>query len=294
MKASDAMPDKTSFHANGLSSLPQQELRGFAEEVSLLFAAARGGSFIGVLRRFLTALVPFDDLNVFSQKGTDRPQLMWSSYRPDVIRTGVRNYVEATYVLDPYAHAFRSGAPAGAYRPSDVAATNALSHEEMGELPLQVSPGEELGFVTDDWPENQSEVQIVFALGLENDSDICCQVGLYRDPAGPAFNDGEVEFLTGITPLVSGAFSQYWNRLARNITENMEAPCLRLLSPRERDVIDLVSQGFASAAISTLLQVTLETVKTHRKRAYRKLDISSQAELFALMQPQPTSIKYHA
>jgi DNA-binding CsgD family transcriptional regulator len=39
------------------------------------------------------------------------------------------------------------------------------------------------------------------------------------------------------------------------------------------------------------LQVTLETVKTHRKRAYRKLDISSQAELFALIQPKPTSIK---
>jgi DNA-binding CsgD family transcriptional regulator len=137
-------------------------------------------------------------------------------------------------------------------------------------------------------------VQIVFALGLENSSDICCQVGLYRDPAGPAFNDAEVEFLTGITPLISGAFSQYWNRLARNTAEKTEAPCLQLLSPRERDVIDLVSQGFGSAAISTLLQVALETVKTHRKRAYRKLDISSQAELFALMQPKPTSIKYHA
>jgi DNA-binding CsgD family transcriptional regulator len=42
------------------------------------------------------------------------------------------------------------------------------------------------------------------------------------------------------------------------------------------------------------LQVTLETVKTHRKRAYRKLDISSQAELFALMQPKPTALKYPA
>jgi DNA-binding CsgD family transcriptional regulator len=287
------MQNKIPILANGLSSLPQHELKVFSQEVSLLYAAARGGSFIGVLRRFLTTLVSFDDLNVFCQKGTDRPQLIWSSYRPDVIRTGVRNYVEATYVLDPYAHAFRAGAPAGAYRPIDVAPPNSLSREEMGSLPLRVRSGEELGFVTNDWPENQSEVQIVFALGLENKGDICCQVGLYRDPAGLAFNDIEVEFLTGITPLISGAFSQYWNHLARSTAENAEAPCLRLLSPRERDVIDLVSQGFASAAISTLLQVTLETVKTHRKRAYRKLDISSQAQLFALMQPKPTSIKYH-
>ena len=288
------MTDRTRCALDGLAELPQQELKGFAQEVSLLFAAARGGSFIAVLRRFLTALVPFDDLNVFCQEGTDRPQLIWSSYQPSVIRTGVRNYVEATYVVDPFAQAFRTGAPEGAYRGSDMATPASLSGKELGSLPLQVRPGEELGFVTDDWPEHQSEVQIVFALGLESKSDICCQVGLYRDPAGPVFSDRDARLLTGVTPLISGAFSQYWNRLARAGGGNVEAPCLRLLSPRERDVIELVSQGFASAAISTLLQVTLETVKTHRKRAYRKLRISSQAELFALMQAKPTAIKYHA
>jgi len=288
------MPDRTRCTIDGLAHLPQQELKGFAQEVSLLFAATGGGSFIAVLRRFVATLVPFDDINVFCQKGTDRPQLIWSSFQPSVIRTGVRNYVEATYVLDPFVHAFRAGAPEGAYRGSDVAALASLSREEMGSLPFQVSPGEELGFVTDDWPENQSELQIVFALGLVSKTDICCQVGLYRDPTGPAFSDHEVGLLTGVTPLISGAFSQYWNRLARASVTSDDAPCLRLLSPRERDVIELVSQGFASAAISTLLQVALETVKTHRKRAYRKLDISSQAELFALMQTTPTAIKYHA
>ncbi len=288
------MTDRTRRASEGLARLPQQELKGFAEEVSLLFAAANGGSFIAVLRRFVAALVPFDDLNVFCQKGADRPQLIWSSFQPSVIRSGVRNYVEATYVLDPFVHAFRAGAPEGAYRGSDMAPPASLSGKELGSLPLQVRPGEELGFVTDDWPENQSELQIVFALGLDSDSDICCSVGLYRDTAGPVFSDREAQLLTGVTPVISGAFSQYWNRLARARGGSNEAPCMRLLSPRERDVIELVSQGFASAAISTLLQVTLETVKTHRKRAYRKLHISSQAELFALMLPKPTAIKYHA
>jgi len=288
------MTDRTRLASDGLADLPSQELKGFAEEVSLLFAAATGGSFIAVLRRFVAALVPFDDLNVFCQKGEDRPQVIWSSFQPSVIRTGVRNYVEATYVLDPFAHAFRAGAPAGAYRAVDMAPPAALSGDELGSLPLRVRAGEELGFVTDDWPENRAELQIVFALGLASESDICCQVGLYRDPTGLACNDREVAFLTGITPLLSGAFLQYWSRLARNTAEHTEAPSLRLLSPRERDVIDLVSQGFAPAAISTLLQVTLETVKTHRKRAYRKLRISSQAELFALMLPKPSAIKYHA
>ena len=94
--------------------------------------------------------------------------------------------------------------------------------------------------------------------------------------------------------LISGFQSQTNFDALRDPYWKMRCARARKLRPRERDVIELVSQGFGSAAISTLLQVTLETVKTHRKRAYRKLHISSQAELFALMLPKPTAIKYHA
>ena len=54
------MKDRTRFAIDGLAQLPGQELKGFAQEVALLFAAARGDSFIAVLRRFVAALVPFD------------------------------------------------------------------------------------------------------------------------------------------------------------------------------------------------------------------------------------------
>ena len=63
--AVESMPDRTRCAVDGLALLPQQELKDFAREVSLLFAATSGGSFIAVLRRFVAALVPFDDLNVF-------------------------------------------------------------------------------------------------------------------------------------------------------------------------------------------------------------------------------------
>ena len=49
----ETMTDGTRFAIDGLAHLPQQELKGFAQEVSLLFAAANGGSFIAVLRRFV-------------------------------------------------------------------------------------------------------------------------------------------------------------------------------------------------------------------------------------------------
>lgn len=276
-----------------LASLPQQALRGFARQVSLLYAAAEEASFLVVLRQFLADLVAFDDLTIFCQRDGEHPQLIWASFETDVIRTGVRNYLESTYIVDPFVRVFRRGAPAGAYRAIDVARHVGLSRCDRRNLRLEVRSAEELGFLTEAWPENMAELQIVFSLDALDKGRTCCQIGLYRDPDRPTFSKEESQLLTSITALIEGAFSLYWSRLKQPEAASADPACLQLLSPRERDVIELVLQGFTSAAISDLLQVSLETVKTHRKRAYRKLEISSQAELFAIMQPAPTAIRYH-
>jgi DNA-binding NarL/FixJ family response regulator len=51
------------------------------------------------------------------------------------------------------------------------------------------------------------------------------------------------------------------------------------LSPREREVVQLVSEGKASKEVATILNVTLATAETHRSNIMRKLDIHSIAEL---------------
>ncbi len=52
------------------------------------------------------------------------------------------------------------------------------------------------------------------------------------------------------------------------------------LSPREADVCAAIVLGYSTLAISLNLGISLNTVATHRKRAYGKLGISSQNELF--------------
>ena len=54
------------------------------------------------------------------------------------------------------------------------------------------------------------------------------------------------------------------------------------LSPREADVSAAIVLGYSTVAISLNLGITLNTVATHRKRAYFKLRICSQTELFGL------------
>jgi RNA polymerase sigma factor (sigma-70 family) len=54
------------------------------------------------------------------------------------------------------------------------------------------------------------------------------------------------------------------------------------LTPRERDIVQLVVEGYPSATIAQRLGISRGTVKNHRRRLYDKLDITSERELFLL------------
>ena len=51
------------------------------------------------------------------------------------------------------------------------------------------------------------------------------------------------------------------------------------LTPSERRVAGLAAEGLANAEIAQALFVTVRTVEMHLSAAYRKLEISSRAEL---------------
>jgi len=53
---------------------------------------------------------------------------------------------------------------------------------------------------------------------------------------------------------------------------------LARLTPREREILPLLSTGFTLAKIGDLLGISRHTVATHVKRIYEKLRISSRAE----------------
>ena len=57
------------------------------------------------------------------------------------------------------------------------------------------------------------------------------------------------------------------------------APNIPKLSPREREVLQLVSEGKSSKEIAVSLNMSLATAETHRSNILRKLDLHSIAEL---------------
>jgi DNA-binding CsgD family transcriptional regulator len=81
------------------------------------------------------------------------------------------------------------------------------------------------------------------------------------------------EALTSLS-LQTDLYDRYCNRLA------LRAP---YLSSRERQVCAQIVLGQRSAAIAHKLGLSINTVLSHRRRAYAKLNISSQNELFHML-----------
>lgn len=71
-----------------------------------------------------------------------------------------------------------------------------------------------------------------------------------------------------------------------NISEKMLASFLSIndgpkvvLSPREKNVIQLISEGHSNKGMSRILNLSVKTIETHRASAMRKLSVNSTAEL---------------
>jgi len=53
----------------------------------------------------------------------------------------------------------------------------------------------------------------------------------------------------------------------------------RALSPREREIVQLIAEGHSNKDVATKLSISVKTVETHRATTMRKLNLSSSAAL---------------
>jgi len=68
---------------------------------------------------------------------------------------------------------------------------------------------------------------------------------------------------------------EFYNLLKSRI---MKKSILKNLSPREREILPFLSEGLRYKEIADKLNISVETVRTHVRNIYEKLEVGSRTE----------------
>lgn len=118
--------------------------------------------------------------------------------------------------------------------------------------------------------------------------DTCFYVNFYRIAAQGRFSEAQLERLKAIAPTIGASVARHFQQAPSPPGEDIatlfatRAP-LSELTAREQEVCRGILVGLSSEAISQKLGISLHSTLTYRKRAYEKLGISAQNELFAIV-----------
>lgn len=231
-----------------------------------------GDAFVDMMK----SLIPFDYSVIFAYRGAERPIDLYSTFDAADYEIFVRMYQDGPYLLDPFYSAASLPRP-GVWRMRSLAPDRFFASEYYRSYYVQTGLAEEVGFFV---PAGEG-VTVVLSL-------------MRREGSG-AFRDAEYALMRKAEPLVAAMVRQVWGRLGprfdhssradgedRHPEAKARARISDRLTLRESAIIELVLQGHSSESIGLRLGVATGTVKVHRRNIYRKLGISSQAQLMSL------------
>jgi DNA-binding NarL/FixJ family response regulator len=127
----------------------------------------------------------------------------------------------------------------------------------------------------------------VLILSMHEATDFVAQA-LGAGALGYALKDQRAEEIVDAIRSVARGQSYLSPRIPRSVVERAAAASasgggpLETLSPREREIFDLLIQGASTASVAATLGISAKTVETHRGHINKKLGVHSTAELIRL------------
>lgn len=89
---------------------------------------------------------------------------------------------------------------------------------------------------------------------------------------------------------INGGGSPMSAQIARKVISSFQKPALndaaQLLTKRELELLDLLSQGFRYKEIADKLFLSIDTIRTHIRNIYRKLEVQCRAEALNKIYPR--------
>jgi len=273
-----ATEDKNDFQSN-------DELLACSQKLGAMVDALHCESLLEIFFKNLSEICPFEMGALFIYRNRSKPLCLYDTFKNQKARLGLKNYVEYTYVLNPFYQTYLSGITPGVFRIQDLAPDAYFTSEHHNLRKISVSNTEDIGYITEGWPKGREEISIAIQL----DKGAAAEVSLLRPNQG-GFRHQDLEKLRWIEPIIASLIRSYWHeRESRknqitdsSIDEAFENFGKPILTDRECKVVQLILRGHSTLSISLHLNVAVTTIKSHRKNAYMKLEISTQSELLSL------------
>ncbi|MFC3285956.1 helix-turn-helix domain-containing protein [Litchfieldella rifensis] len=227
-------------------------------------------------------LAAFDNLIIIAYHGEHRPTVLYREFTDPVVYLPMDNqYLGGAYLLDPFYHEHLKGDVRGVRRLMDVAPDHFRRTHYYNNYYKQTTLLDEVA---------------VFATITDNITLTAC-FGRDRSSGSP-FGKREIQALRRHEMSLSALLETHWRDyrsedaagaasapLEKRLREALEQEHGIRLSPRQAEVALFILRGHSSLAIGLHLEVSTQTVKVFRRQLYAKCNISSQAELFALLMP---------
>lgn len=254
-------------------TIPNDRFHRWNEHLCDAVLSLGNTEFPSVLIMALRQLVDFDLCMVFAY-GDEQGSASLHHDMPKN-RTGflVDEYLMGPYLLDPFYETAVSGKRSGMNSIRELAPDQFYRSEFYRHHYVRTRIADEMGIF---FPVRQGRIAVL---------------SVTRQKPKSLFSEAEKSVFQSTASLVEALGSKHWGENPNAEMNRVSSATIKqvfdrfgadVLTKREREVIALVLKGHSSISIGLVLDVTSGTVKIHRKNAYNKLHVSSQAELFAL------------
>jgi DNA-binding CsgD family transcriptional regulator len=189
---------------------------------------------------------------------------------PGPVRQALDRYMERLYVRDP----FRDSLSPSSQR---VVAVRGIAAGQI----------EDVEFRRNCFCASQFTGKLAL---IVREPDHALALSIYRNHMGGAFLDADIATLSTYSAVLAAALERHYalhQRMpatAQDLAQFIAClPAEKPLSPREATVCAHVMLGTSNVTIAQMMGISIHSVSTYRRRAYAKLDVSSQAQLCGLL-----------
>lgn len=253
---------------------------GESRAVASLIAACNTGRFGDSLDDLIRMVAGFDMSCAFAYRRDQRPDLIHDGYSAAVSRDALARYLRGGYLLDPFYVACISGRAEGLWRMRDIAPDGFFASEFASSREIHPCISEDEGTLVE---------EIGFVIPLADGGGAV--YSLMRNRGGSPYSAEEFRRLETATPLVAAALRRHHGTGAAaagpsSAPSDNEAAFNRAFGDRltaaQYGVVRLILRGHSNISIASHLEITEGTAKQHRSNIYRRLQITSQSELFQM------------